>query len=165
MSTNQSVKNWVICISGFLRRTDEVNNYNTQFLRCVALRGFEMDQKQILVTGFPNGTGKAQLMIYFQSERDSGGGDVEKIEIHRGRAYITFDEARGVKYSFTGLEFFCALVAFNFALNNNTLNWFTFIRVWIRKSLYNILKLKRKKVCRSVVRCGSFGSLRVVRYH
>ncbi|CAH3042637.1 unnamed protein product [Pocillopora meandrina] len=56
-----------------------------------------MDKKQILVTGFPNGTGKAQLMIYFQSERDSGGGDVEKIEIHRGRAYITFDEARAAR--------------------------------------------------------------------
>ncbi|XP_022787787.1 poly [ADP-ribose] polymerase 14-like [Stylophora pistillata] len=52
-----------------------------------------MDRKQILVTGFPNGTKEAQLMIYFQSERDSGGGDVDSIEIDRGRAYITFEEA------------------------------------------------------------------------
>lgn len=55
-----------------------------------------MDKKQILVTGFPNGTKQAELMIYFQSERDSGGGDVDSIEIDRGRAYITFEEARGM---------------------------------------------------------------------
>lgn len=72
-----------------------------------------MDKKQILVTGFPNGTKQAELMIYFQSERDSGGGDVDSIEIDRGRACITFEEARGMKYSFIGFEFFCVLVTFN----------------------------------------------------
>ena len=56
-----------------------------------------MESSRILVTGFPDDTSKTELMIYFQSERDSGGGDVESIEIDRGRAVITFEDAKGTK--------------------------------------------------------------------
>ena len=34
-------------------------------------------------------------MIYFQSEKESGGGDVESIEIERGRAIVTFEDLEG----------------------------------------------------------------------
>lgn len=64
-----------------------------------------MDNSRILVTGFPVGTTKQQLTIYFQSERDSGGGDVDSIEIDRGKAYITFEEVEGITF----LWFYVAL--------------------------------------------------------
>ena len=54
-----------------------------------------MDSRRILVSGFPDGTTETQLMIYFQSERDSGGGDVDSIEIDGGRAFVTFEDAEG----------------------------------------------------------------------
>jgi len=56
-----------------------------------------MESSRILVTGFPDDTTKTELVIYFQSERDSGGGDVESIEIDRGRAVITFGDPKGKK--------------------------------------------------------------------
>ena len=55
-----------------------------------------MDSPRISVSGFPDGTTKTQLMIYFQSQRDSGGGDVESIEIEGGRAIVTFEDAKGI---------------------------------------------------------------------
>ena len=54
-----------------------------------------MESAQIVVSGFPEGTTKNQLMIYFQSERESGGGDVDSIEIDRGRAFVTFEDLEG----------------------------------------------------------------------
>ena len=54
-----------------------------------------MDSAQIVVSGFPEDTTKDQLMIYFQSERESGGGDVDSIEIDRGRAFVTFEDLQG----------------------------------------------------------------------
>jgi len=54
-----------------------------------------MEGAQIVVSGFPEGTTESQLMIYFQSERESGGGDVESIEIDRGRAFVTFEDLEG----------------------------------------------------------------------
>ena len=57
-----------------------------------------MGSSQILVTGFPVDTTKTELVIYFQSERDSGGGDVDSIEIDRGRAVISFEDKKGMKY-------------------------------------------------------------------
>ena len=56
-----------------------------------------MESSRILVTGFPDDTTKTELVIYFQSERDSGGGDVDSIEIDRGRAAITFEDPKGKK--------------------------------------------------------------------
>ncbi|XP_078364642.1 protein mono-ADP-ribosyltransferase PARP14-like isoform X2 [Oculina patagonica] len=53
-----------------------------------------MDSAQIWVSGFPDGTTKTELTIYFQSERDSGGGDVESIEIDGGRAIVTFEDVK-----------------------------------------------------------------------
>ena len=54
-----------------------------------------MESSRILVTGFPDGTTKTELTIYFQSERESGGGDVQSIEIDRGQAVITFENEEG----------------------------------------------------------------------
>lgn len=56
-----------------------------------------MESSRILVTGLPGGTTKTQLTIYFQSQRDSGGGDVKNIDIDvdRGQAVITFEEVEG----------------------------------------------------------------------
>jgi len=59
-----------------------------------------MESAQIAVSGFPEGTTKSQLMIYFQSEKESGGGDVESIEIDRGRAFVTFEDLEGTKSIF-----------------------------------------------------------------
>ena len=54
-----------------------------------------MNSSRILISGFPDGTSKTALMIYFQSVRESGGGDVESIEIGRRTARITFTDAQG----------------------------------------------------------------------
>lgn len=54
-----------------------------------------MSSSRIFVSGFPDGTSEMALMIYFQSVRESGGGDVESIEIDRRTARITFTEAQG----------------------------------------------------------------------
>ena len=59
-----------------------------------------MESSCILVTGLPESTTKTDLVIYFQSTRDSGGGDVKKIEIEGGHAFITFEEVQGT-YHFT----------------------------------------------------------------
>ena len=56
-----------------------------------------MDSRRILVSGFPDGTTKTQLMNYFRSERDSGGGGVDSIEIDGGRAIVTFEDVKGNK--------------------------------------------------------------------
>ena len=62
---------------------------------CFDLEKLKMNSSRILVSGFPDGTSKTALMIYFQSVRESGGGDVESIEIDRRTARITFTEAQG----------------------------------------------------------------------
>lgn len=54
-----------------------------------------MESSRILVTGLPKGTTETDLVIYFQSARDSGGGDVKKIEIEGGQAFITFEDSQG----------------------------------------------------------------------
>ena len=54
-----------------------------------------MESSRILVTGLPKGATETDLMIYFQSKRDSGGGDVKKIEIEDGQAFITFEDSQG----------------------------------------------------------------------
>lgn len=55
-----------------------------------------MDGSRILVTGLPKGTNKSDLIIYFQSARDSGGGDVRKIEIEGKQAIVTFEDVKGM---------------------------------------------------------------------
>lgn len=54
-----------------------------------------MESSRILVTGLPKGTTKSDLIIYFQSERESGGGDVRKIEIEGKQAIVTFEDVKG----------------------------------------------------------------------
>lgn len=56
-----------------------------------------MESSRILVTGLPHGTTKTQLTIYFQSQRDSGGGDVKNIDIDvaRKQAVIAFEDVEG----------------------------------------------------------------------
>ena len=64
-----------------------------------------MESSRILVTGLPDGTTVKDLTIYFQSTRDSGGGDVKNIDIDidRRQAIVTFEDTEGawyyVKYS------------------------------------------------------------------
>lgn len=57
-----------------------------------------MDSSRILVTGFPDDTTETELVIYFQSTRDSGGGDVERIKIDQGRAEISFEDVKGIRF-------------------------------------------------------------------
>ena len=59
-----------------------------------------MESAQIVVAGLPEGATESQLMIYFQSERESGGGDVESIEINGGRAFVTFEDVEGTQFKF-----------------------------------------------------------------
>ena len=54
-----------------------------------------MESSRILVTGIPDGATKTDLTIYFQSTRDSGGGDVKDIQIDGNQAFITFEEVEG----------------------------------------------------------------------
>ena len=55
-----------------------------------------MESPRILVTGLPDGTTKDDIVIYFQSKRDSEGGDVKEVsEIKRGQAIITFSNPEG----------------------------------------------------------------------
>ena len=59
----------------------------------------QMESNRILVTGFPVNTNESDLLIFFQSERDSGGGDVESVQLVRpGRAVIVFAETEGNKH-------------------------------------------------------------------
>jgi hypothetical protein len=60
-----------------------------------AVQEIGMESAQIVVSGLPEGATESQLMIYFQSERESGGGDVESIEIDGGRAFVTFEDVEG----------------------------------------------------------------------
>ncbi|XP_068692521.1 protein mono-ADP-ribosyltransferase PARP14-like isoform X2 [Montipora foliosa] len=55
-----------------------------------------MESNRILVTAFPDDTTETDLVIYFQSERDSGGGDVENVEFlsNPRRAVISFVEPK-----------------------------------------------------------------------
>ena len=56
-----------------------------------------MESNRILVTAFPEDTTETDLVIYFQSERDSGGGDVEDVQLisNPRRAVISFVDAIG----------------------------------------------------------------------
>ena len=57
-----------------------------------------MESSRILVTGLPKGTTEKELTMYFQSVRDSGGGDVKKIEIEGVQAFLTFEDVQGMLY-------------------------------------------------------------------
>ena len=57
-----------------------------------------MASRKLSISGYPEGTTSEQLMIYFQSRRRSGGGDVEDIELQEGQAVITFEQEQGMLY-------------------------------------------------------------------
>lgn len=57
-----------------------------------------MESPRIFVTGFPENTTETQLIIHFQSVRDSGGGQVESIKIDQGRAEIIFEDVKGIRF-------------------------------------------------------------------
>ena len=57
-----------------------------------------MERPRILVSGFPDGTTESQLTVYFQSKRNSGGGDVESIEISGRQAFVTFEDVEGINF-------------------------------------------------------------------
>lgn len=54
-----------------------------------------MQSSRILVTGIPEGTSESDLVIFFQSTRDSGGGDVRDIRIEGRQAILTFEDVEG----------------------------------------------------------------------
>jgi len=54
-----------------------------------------MEHSRVLVSGFPDGTTESELTVYFQSKRNSGGGDVESIEIDGKQAIVTFEDVEG----------------------------------------------------------------------
>lgn len=65
-----------------------------------------MESRRIMVTGLPVGTIELDLLIFFQSERDSGGGDVESVElVCPGRAIIVFAETEGNKHRMLFIQF------------------------------------------------------------
>lgn len=55
-----------------------------------------MESSRILVTRLPVDVSKTDLTIYFQSTRDSGGGDVRDIRIEGNQAFITFEDVEGL---------------------------------------------------------------------
>ena len=55
-----------------------------------------MASRKLLISGYPEGTTSDQLMMYFQSRKKSGGGDVEDIELREGQAVITFEQEEGM---------------------------------------------------------------------
>jgi len=59
-----------------------------------------MERSRILVSGFPDGTSESELTVYFQSKRDSGGGDVERIEIKGRKALVIFEDVEGMSLEF-----------------------------------------------------------------
>lgn len=59
-----------------------------------------MERSRILVSGFPEGTTESELTVYFQSKRNSGGGDVESIEFSGRRAIVTFEDVEGISLEF-----------------------------------------------------------------
>ena len=55
-----------------------------------------MASRKLLIGGYPEGTTSDQLMMYFQSRRRSGGGEVEDIQLQEGQAVITFEQEEGM---------------------------------------------------------------------
>ena len=55
-----------------------------------------MASRKLLISGYPEGTTSEQLMMYFQSRKNSGGGDVEDIELQEGQAVVTFEQEEGM---------------------------------------------------------------------
>lgn len=69
-----------------------------------------MESRRILVSGFPVGITELDLLVFFQSERDSGGGDVETVEIvYPGSAVIVFTEPKVININ-------CYLFSFDTAM-------------------------------------------------
>ena len=55
-----------------------------------------MDEGRILhVRAIGRVISKQELMIYFQSRKQSGGGDISSVELKEGEAVITFEESDG----------------------------------------------------------------------
>lgn len=91
-----------------------------------------MDSSRILVTGFPDDTTETELVIYFQSTRDSGGGDVESIKIDQGRAEISFEDVKGIEiWAVCWLNVHSKQLWYNFRLSMRSIRrpWMTCI-IW-----------------------------------
>lgn len=79
-----------------------------------------MERSQILVSGFPDGTTKSELTVYFQSKRTSGGGDVESIEFDGRRAIVTFEDVEGISSEFvSACKPILIISVFLFSMNRN----------------------------------------------
>ena len=72
-----------------------------------------MDEGRILhVRAIGRKISKQELMIYFQSCKQSGGGDISSVDLREGDAVITFEERAGE------LEF--PFVSFSQPMNSTT---------------------------------------------
>lgn len=56
-----------------------------------------MSGNRLFITGFAEETTEADLSIFFQSRKRSGGGDVGFTKIERDYAIIEFEEDEGIK--------------------------------------------------------------------
>ena len=54
-----------------------------------------MANTKLYVRGLSKETTESELVIYFQSKKKSGGGDIETIDLESDRAVITFGEEGG----------------------------------------------------------------------
>ena len=54
-------------------------------------------ERSILVSDLPRDVSESEIIIHFQSRRNGGGGDVERIifQEEKGSVVVVFDEAEG----------------------------------------------------------------------
>ena len=72
-----------------------------------------MDDARILyVRGIGSWISKEELTIYFQSRKQSGGGDVRSIDLKEDEAIITFEDGDGKLFFTSVLSFFCYSLSF-----------------------------------------------------
>ena len=73
-----------------------LNEYIVNYWRTFAPKGKHHGEQTTVISGYPEGTTSEQLMMYFQSRRRSGGGDVEDIQLQEGQAVVTFEREEGM---------------------------------------------------------------------
>lgn len=66
----------------------------------------DMDEDRILyVRGIGRSISKEELTIYFQSHKQSGGGDISSIDLKEDEAILTFEEGDGKLFVTSVLSF------------------------------------------------------------
>ena len=66
----------------------------------------DMDEGRILyVRGIGRSISKEELTVYFQSHKQSGGGDISSIDLKEDEAILTFEEGDGKLFVTSVLSF------------------------------------------------------------